>query len=115
MRRITATLGIRRRIEGDLDAYGNPRVTYTTPEAWPVYAIAPRTSEELAEDNRNVVISGLAVFAPAGGPVPGPHDLVDCRGETWQVIGDVGLWDRNPHVAATTQRGIVVNLNRTEG
>lgn len=115
MRRITATLGIRRRIEGELDMYGNPRVSHGDPEPWPVYAVAPRASTEPGEANRDLVLSGLTVYAPASGPRPDAHDLVTYRSEDWQVTGDVGEWDRNPHVTLTSQHGIVVNLDRTEG
>lgn len=115
MRRITATLSIRRRIEGEIDVYGNPTVGYGPPEEWPVYAVSPRSSTEPQEANRDLVVTGITVFAPTGGPTPGPHDLVDYSGASWQVTGDVGTWDENPHVVSTRQRGIVVNLDRTEG
>ena len=118
-RRITQTLGIRRRIEGEEDIYGNPKVTYGEPEDWPVYAVAPRVqagTAEPAEDNRDAIYTGLTVYAPLNGPRPGPHDLAVHAGhDDWEVIGEVGVWDTNPHAPNTRHVGIVVNLDRTEG
>lgn len=115
MRRITQTLGIKRRVEGERDRYGNPVVSYAGPVEWPVYSVAPRVSSEPSEENRDPVIRGLTVHAPLDGPRPGSHDLVVHGGQDWDVVGDVGEWDKNPHVEETRHRGIVVNLDRTEG
>ncbi len=118
MRVVTATLGIQRRVENDPDRYGNPAVSFAPSEPWPVYGVAPRGQgglSEPAEANRDLVVRGLTVFAPADGPRPGALDRVEYRGEVWQVAGDVAEWDRNPHVPHTTQRGVVVNLDRVEG
>ena len=43
------------------------------------------------------------------------NDRVEHAGLVWTVVGDVARWDNNPHFARTRQRGIVVNLDRTEG
>jgi len=117
MRRITQTLTILRRAEGEPDRYGNPTLAWT-PEDWPVYAVAPRGQAGLSEPfeaNRDPIVKGLQVFAPADGPRPRPHDRVEHGGAVWQTVGDVAVWDHNPHFARTTQRGVVVNLDRTEG
>lgn len=118
IRRVTAVLGIRRRIEGAKDIYGNPKVAYGDPEEWPVYAVAPRSqagTAEPAEDNRDLVYTGLTVYAPLDGPRPGAHDLVVHTGDDWEVIGEVGVWGKNPHAPDTRHVGIVVNIDRTEG
>lgn len=115
MRRITATLGIRRRIEGAEDRYGNPVEAWSDPEPWPVYAVGPRASDEPWTENRDPNVAELTVFAPVDGPRPGPLDRVVVDGLEWDVDGRPGEWDRNPHVEATRQRGIVVNLERKEG
>lgn len=117
MRRITATLEIHPRVDGEVDRYGNPERSYGPPVLWPVYAVAPRSAGEAEPFTglRDAVVSGLQVFAPVDGPRPGPHDLVEHRGEQWAVVGDVAVWDNNPHVHVTTERGIVVNLERKEG
>lgn len=118
MRRITQTLGIKRRVEGERDRYGNPVVSYADPVEWPVYSVAPRGQAGLSEPfeaNRDPILRGVTVHAPVDGPRPGPHDLVVLGGLDWDVVGDVGVWDDNPHVPATRHRGIVVNLDRTEG
>ena len=117
MRRVTATLLIRRRVEEAVDRYGNPTVSYAPGVEWPVYAVAPRSAGEAEPfvGLRDAVVRGLQVFAPVEGPRPGPHDLVEYWGEKWEVVGDVAVWDNNPHVLVTTERGIVVNLERKEG
>lgn len=114
MRRVTQTLSIARRVEGVPDIYGNPAVSWEQ-IPWPVYAVAPRVQQEPSEANRSAVFTGVTVYAPADGPHPGPNDRVTVSGEVWEVTGDVGVWDNNPHVEATVQRGIIVNLDRTEG
>ena len=117
MRRITQTLMILHRTEGPPDRYGNPALTWE-PEPWPVYAVAPRGQAGLSEPfeaNRDPIVKGIQVFAPADGPSPAPNDRVEHAGLTWSVVGDVARWDNNPHFVRTTQRGIVVNLDRMEG
>lgn len=117
MRRITQTLTIRHRVEGEPDRYGNPTLTWED-EAWPVYGVAPRGQAGLSEPfeaNRDPIIRGVQVFAPVEGPRPAPNDRVVHAGVEWNTVGDVGVWDHNPHFVRTTQRGIVVNLDRAEG
>lgn len=117
MRRITQTLTILHRVEGEPDRYGNPTISWE-PEEWPVYAVAPRGQAGLSEPfeaNRDPIVKGIQVYAPADGPRPFPNDRVLHGGFEWSTVGDVGRWDNNPHVITTTQRGLVVNLDRTEG
>lgn len=117
MRRITQTLTILRRVEGAPDRYGNPTLGWER-VAWPVYGVAPRGQAGLSEPfeaNRDPIVKGLQVFAPADGPTPVANDRVEHAGVVWTVVGDVARWDNNPHFARTNQRGIVVNLDRMEG
>lgn len=115
MRRVTAVLAILRRVEGEPDRYGNPTVGWEQ-VSWPVFAVAPRIeSSDPGLENRDPVVRGLTVFAPANGPRPAATDRVLVDGDAFDVVGDVGVWDRNPHVLSTRHRGIVVNLKRTEG
>lgn len=117
MRRITQSLTILRRTEGEEDRYGNPILTWE-PEPWPVYAVAPRGQAGLSEPfeaNRDPIVRGLQVFAPVDGPRPRSHDRVVHADVEWQTVGDVAVWDLNPHFVTTRQRGVVVNLDRTEG
>lgn len=115
MRRITQTLTIRERVEGEPDRYGNPTIAWSE-VAWPVYAVAPRSqTSEPFEGNRDPIVKGVSVYAPVDGPRPSPNDRVVHAGLEWNTVGDVAEWDHNPHFAVTTQRGIVVNLDRTEG
>lgn len=117
MRRITQTLTILHRVEGDPDRYGNPVIEWV-PEDWPVYAVGPRGQAGLSEPfeaNRDPIVRGVQVFAPVDGPRPSPNDRVVHAGVEWSTVGDVAVWDSNPHFTRTTQRGIVVNLDRMEG
>lgn len=117
MRRITQTLTILRRTEGEPDIYGNPVLTWTA-ESWPVYAVAPRGQSGLSEPfeaNRDPIYKGVQVFAPVDGPRPRPNDRVEHAGYEWETVGDTAVWDNNPHFSRTTQRGVVVSLDRTEG
>lgn len=121
MRRITQTLEILARTvsETETDRYGNPLVTYPRPGAdWPVYGVAPRGQAGLSEPfeaNRDPIMKGVQVFAPVDGPRPSPHDRVWLWEQEWSVVGDVAVWDLNPHFPVTRQRGVVVNLDRAEG
>ena len=54
MRRITQTLMILRRVEGEPDRYGNPVLVWER-TVWPVYAVAPRGQAGLSEDRKSVV------------------------------------------------------------
>lgn len=117
MRRITQTLTIQHRVEGVPDRYGNPTEAWVD-EAWPVYGVAPRGQAGLSEPfeaNRDPIVKGVQVFAPIEGPRPAPHDRVVFGALVWQTVGDVAVWDHNPHFATTRQRGVVVNLDRAEG
>lgn len=114
MRRVTQTLTIRTRVEGAPDWTGNPVVTWAE-SAWPVYAVAPRSSVEPGQENRDLVVTGVTVYAPVNGPRPGPLDRVTLDGGAWEVAGDVAVWDNNPHFATTRQHGIAVDLKRSEG
>ena len=82
MRRITQTLTILRRVEGEPDRYGNPTLEWER-MAWPVYAVAPRGQAGLSEPfeaNRDPIVKGLQVFAPADGPSPVANDRVEHGG-----------------------------------
>lgn len=117
MRRITQTLTILHRVTGEPDRYGNPTESWVS-EVWPVYAVAPRGQAGLSEpfeENRDPIVKGIQVFSPVEGPRPAPHDRVVFNGVEWQMVGDVAVWDLNPHFPVTRQRGVVVNLDRAEG
>ena len=113
-RAITQTLIIRHHEDGpERDRYGNP-IRVTTEFGWPVYALAPGTSAETGEANRDAVTTGATVYAPRTGPLPHPHDdVVTSDGTVWAVIGNPATWERNPH--GGIQEGVVVLLERKEG
>lgn len=112
-RRITQTVTVLPFLEGGEDRYGNPVTGWGPPVLWGVWAVAPRESVEPDERGRTAVITGKTVYGPLPCPV-GPHDrVVLADGGTYEVEGEVGVWDHNPH--GGNQRGVVVNLERSEG
>lgn len=114
-RRITQTLTIRRVTEGpDRDKYGNPiKSTSSTP--WPIFAIAPGTSVETGEANRDAVTSGATIYAPLGIVPTSQDSVVLADGSLWAVVGDPAVWTGNPSSDDLTQRGVVVLIERREG
>lgn len=118
MRRITATLEIRRRLrDTEPDRYGNPSRAFGEPERWPVFAVAPLADgdPEPAGGERDVRVRALTVLAPIDGPRPDALDRVVHADDEYEVIGPPDVWDRNPNVGRTMHRGITVHLRRSEG
>lgn len=115
-RRTTQTLTIVTKQETDQrDRYGN-RIVVTVRKPWLVYSVAPGATQEPDEPNRTAVVTGLAVYAPADGPQPTAADAIEVPSlGMFEVAGDVQTWDLNPHHATTTQRGLVVTLQRKAG
>lgn len=110
---MTQTVDVLPFIEGAVDRYGNPKPGWGDPVPWGVWGVAPRTSSEPDEPGRAPVITGVTVYGPLPCPI-GRKDrvrLVD--GLTYEVEGDIGVWDKNPH--GGSQQGVVVNLERSEG
>ncbi|WP_158170972.1 hypothetical protein [Rhodococcus sp. JT-3] len=63
--------------------------------------IEPIGSEELGEVGRSGKVSGIKIYPP--GPVERAitsADVVDARGQEWQVEGDADLWiDEDPDLS----------------
>lgn len=116
MRRITRVLEILEfsTVKDGPYTVAAPEVDWPVVE-WPVYAVAPGRPEEPFVSGREPVGQSVTVYAPLDGPRPGAKDRVKFDGETWQVDGDVRVWDRNPSVGITRNKGIVVVLKRWEG
>lgn len=66
--------------------------------------VEPRPSSEPVQDARNAVVSGFTLYLPPGTPV-GPHNRVQVRGETYDVLGEPADW----------QVGVVVQVGKTAG
>lgn len=100
---------------GGRDAHGNPTDSWADPVPVPVHAVAPRQQTEPADGNRNLVIEGLTLYAPAGTTV-GEHDRVvwpHPGGAEYEVDGDVADWTAGPW--PNPAAGVVINLTRMEG
>lgn len=95
------------------DRYGNLVPDWSDPNRLdiPGCGVAPRTTTEEAEQGRQGVVVGIAVYAPTGTDIT-PHDRMEVRGEVWEVVGEVADW-RSPFTG--WHPGIVVNLTRMEG
>ncbi|VEI13218.1 hypothetical protein [Trueperella bialowiezensis] len=120
LKRITTTLMIYRAPQGvDDDGYPLLERPWTQWEtvAWPVWTVSPRWEEREHAGGRQTVASGLRISAPIDGPRPEPDDVVMVpgleSGGPYRVSGEVLVWDRNPFLAVTRLRGIVVNLERS--
>lgn len=102
---------IRRRPTTGTDRYGNQ-----TPVSWvdtpiTVIALAPSGREgEQFEPGRSAVIAGLTLYAAKGTDLH-PKDRVVARGTTWEIDGDVGVWD-GPY---GDLGGVVAVLKRVDG
>lgn len=120
MARLTATVNVRRRVDGAQDRYGTPVPSWAPPEAVDVYAVAPRaasnsTPEPGVTGRPDLLIVGLTVFAPLGTEI-GAGDRVDYGGDTWEVVGLPGVWKSSPvSTGNLTNGGVIVNLEKVTG
>lgn len=75
-----------------------------------LYAVAPVSTGERIEANRQPVLVEAEAFAPVGVDVL-PGDRVVHDGRTWQVVGEPQQW-RSPY---STWEAAVFKLGRVEG
>lgn len=99
------------RTDGPPDAHGNPTYTWAPSASVSALGVAPRQGEEDNAGGREAVIVGLTVYLPAGTQIAAVDRMV-VRGETYQVVGEPGVWT-NPYTGIT--RGVQVALERVEG
>lgn len=97
----------------DVDRYGNAAEGYGDPVTVGVYAVAPKQSTEPDETGRRSVLTGLTVYAPDE-LVISARDRVIVRGEQYEVHGEPGYWQPNPHIAFDGG-GVQFDLERSEG
>ena len=113
LRRYTATVRHYAYQEGAAeDRYGNPVAGYADPVERPVYAVAPKQTVEPDELGRRAVITGKTIYADWA---PGPHDRVGYQGGLYEVQGEPGEWDNNPHTSVTRHHGFVWDIERSAG
>ncbi len=113
---LTITVGLIRRVTGERDRHGNPVVSFADPVALPVLGIAPRTRDEPRTQNRPEAVSTVwDIYAPLG-TVVSPYDRVVLpSGEVCEVVGEVGVWDHNPHTSVKLHGGVQFTVQRKQG
>lgn len=115
---LNATLGLRKRIEGEKDAHGNAKVTYADAVEIKVYGYGPRSSggsSEPSKPNRDEVVIGQTVYAPpeiASQVTALDRFEVPLGGDVYEVDGEIGDWNHGPF---GWQPGISIALKRVEG
>lgn len=121
MRFTTAVLTIHRCDPERVDRYGDldpgPVDSWPTVE-WPVYAVASAARDEPWEAGRSPKIMSLQIYAPLDGPRPTGMDRVSLPawpGEPFLVVAEPHVWEKNPHVPVTRQKGVVVRVERVTG
>jgi hypothetical protein len=109
------SVGVRRfESTGDDDGYGNPTDSHSaTVLDLPVHFVAPAQTVEPYRQNRDLLLTDLAVGCPKVDNVPGPRDLVVWEDEDYRVEGDIsdftyGAWT-NPDA------GVTFVIRRVEG
>lgn len=115
---LSATVGLRKRVEGEPDSRGNPTVTYEDALPLNVYGYGPRSAEGQAEPRkplRDLVIIGMTVYGPpslASQVSPLDRMEVPLGGDLYEVDGEVGDWSNGPFGFAP---GCSITLRRAEG
>lgn len=70
---------------------GDVTRTETTTQLGSNWLFAPRSSSERVDPRSPAVISGAALYGPAGVTI-GPDDYFLIDGERWDVEGEPGYW-----------------------
>lgn len=96
---------------GGTDAYGDPIASTETTHTIDA-AIAPRTSDDVDGLGRNGVVVGLELFCTDPNADLLRTDLVEYRGERWEIDGEIGVWE-SPFGAMAD--GLSCALKRGEG
>ena len=118
LRHITQTLTIHRHTAIE-DARGNleeaPIGEWPTLEL-PVYAVAPTGQQIPFADGRQPIIGDRTIYTPIDAPRPDVDDLISFPNEDgyWVLTGEPQVWDNNPHVHITHQRGVVIVVERRQ-
>ncbi|MDP1793724.1 MAG: hypothetical protein Q8K63_06255 [Acidimicrobiales bacterium] len=98
---------------GPPDRYKNPTLDWANAARLeiPGCAVAPRLADEVRDNGRQAVIKGLTIYAPPKADVVAT-DRVECRGDTYDVDGDVAVW-RSPFTGV--EKGVEISLRLVEG
>ena len=108
------TVGVRRYEEGATDGHGNPVDAWSATELEvPAHFVAPAATVEPYRQNRDLLVTDLAVGAPKTANLPEPRDLVVWQGEDYRVEGDVEDFTYGPWT--NPDAGVTFLLRRVEG
>jgi hypothetical protein len=113
---VTATVGVKRFIEGATDPRGNPVKAWADPVDWPVSAVAPGVLDEPGKEDRDLSLEHYTLLAPHG-HVNEPREfdrvvLADRPGRDFDVDGVPKDWTHGPFGWAA---GVQVTIKRAEG
>lgn len=109
--RAVYTVGLRRHSSDATDSHGNAIDAWADPIGYPVYAIAPTTSNE-PDPSRTAVVTGYTLLAPPDGEPVTPLDRFVLDGVEWEVVGEIADWTRGPF---GFRPGVSINLTRAAG
>lgn len=110
------TIHVLRRQEGEKDRKGLPKIVYGDPEPIRVLGVAPRSREEPQEPGRPWAVETVwDIYGPLGIEIS-PYDRVVLpTGQTCEVVGEVAVWDHNPHSTVALQGGVHFTVQATKG
>lgn len=115
-RRKTFTIDLIRYVQGAKDRHGNSSKTYADPVPLPVWVVAPRNRDEPRTQDRAGAISTVwDIYAPKGTPVSFQDRVKLHTGELCEVVGEVGVWENNPHSVIPAREGIQFTVQKWSG
>lgn len=110
VRRVSEQVVWEQRIDGVLDAHGEPSTTYSSPVNVGVFAFDPGSTSEPRGVGEDRVIVEPTLYMPSS-VVFGPYDRVTARGVLYEVEGITREW-RHP---SGRRKGNVASLRRVDG
>lgn len=117
MRTRTFPIRVTRRTKTTVrDRHGNLVAAPDIVEDVPVWVIAPRTRDEPRTQDRPEAVSTVwDIYAPPGTHVSATDQVTLPTGEVCEVVGEIGVWEHNPHTSLRRREGVQFTVQRREG
>lgn len=116
LRRKTFSIDLIRYVKGPKDRYGNATMTYADPVKMPVWVVAPRNREEPStQDRAGAVTTVWDIYAPKGMDISFRDRVQLPTGEMCEVVGEIGIWQNNPHAILKSREGIQFTVQKWSG